>query len=164
MLVREATPADLPALLDIYNEAVVNTTASWDHDPWTAVRHADWYAHKAENGFPILVADQDGEVLGYASYSEFSAKAGYSGTREHTVYLRVDARGRGIGRTLMEALIGQARARGVHTLIGRLSADNEPSLRLHAGLGFVEVGRLHEVGRKFGRWLDLVYLQLMLQD
>jgi L-amino acid N-acyltransferase len=164
MFVREATPADLPALLEIYNEAVVNTTASWDHDPWTAVRHADWYAHKAENGFPILVADQDGEVLGYASYSEFSGKAGYTGTREHTVYLRVDARGRGIGRTLMEALIDQARVRGVHTLIGRLSADNEASLRLHAGLGFVEVGRLREVGRKFGRWLDLVYLQLILQD
>jgi phosphinothricin acetyltransferase len=164
MFVREATPADLPALLEIYNEAVINTTASWDHDPWTAVRHADWYAHKAENGFPILVADQDGEVLGYATYSEFSGKAGYTGTREHNVYLRVDARRRGIGRTLMEALIDQARARGVHTLIGRLSADNEASLRLHAGLGFVEVGRLHEVGRKFGRWLDLVYLQLMLQD
>lgn len=162
MLVREAVPADLPALLEIYNEAVANSTASWDYEPWTPVHHADWYAFKAENGFPILVADEDGDVLGYATYGEFSGKAGYSGTREHNVYLRIDARGRGIGRSLMESLIGQARSRGVHTLIGRLSADNDASLRLHAGLGFVEVGRLREVGRKFDRWLDLVYVQLML--
>jgi phosphinothricin acetyltransferase len=164
MLVRDATPADLPALLDIYNEAVANTTASWDHDPWSAVRHADWYAHKVESGFPILVADEDGEVLGYATYGEFHAKIGYAATREHSVYLRPQSRGRGVGRTLMLALIDRARSRGVHTLIGELSADNEASLRLHAGLGFVEVGRLREVGRKFGRWLDLVLVQLMLQD
>jgi len=162
VLVREAAPADLPALLEIYNEAVAHSTASWDYEPWTPVHHADWYAYKAERGYPILVADQDGDVLGYATYGEFSDKAGYSATREHNVYLRTDARGQGIGRSLMEALIGQARGRGVHTLIGRLSADNDASLRLHAGLGFVEVGRLKEVGRKFDRWLDLVYVQLML--
>ena len=164
MHVRDAVPADLPALLDIYNEAVANTTASWDHDPWTPVRHADWYAHKVESGFPILVADEAGEVLGYATYGEFSAKVGYAGTREHSVYLRPESRGRGVGRTLMMALIERARDAGVHTLIGLLSADNEVSLRLHSSLGFVERGRLSEVGRKFGRWLDLVYVQLSLPD
>lgn len=162
MLVRDATPADLPALLEIYNEAVANTTASWDHDPWSPVRHADWYAHKAEHGFPLLVAAEAGEVLGYATYGEFSGKVGYASTREHSVYVRPEAQGRGIGRALMVALVDRARAAGVHTLVGRLSSDNEASLRLHAALGFVEMGRLREVGWKFGRWLDLSYVQLML--
>jgi phosphinothricin acetyltransferase len=162
MEIRAAEPADLPALLEIYNEAVANTTASWDYDPWTPVEHADWYAHKAESGFPLLVGVEDGEVLGYATYGEFHSKIGYASTREHSVYLRPSARGKGLGRTLMVALIVAARADGVHTLIGLLSADNEASLRLHTRLGFVEVGRLCEVGRKFGRWLDLVYVQLLL--
>ena len=162
MEIRAAEPADLPALLEIYNEAVANTTASWDYDPWTPVEHADWYAHKAESGFPLLVGGEDGEVLGYATYGEFHSKIGYASTREHSVYLRPSARGKGLGRTLMVALIVAARADGVHTLIGLLSADNEASLRLHTRLGFVEVGRLCEVGRKFGRWLDLVYVQLLL--
>jgi L-amino acid N-acyltransferase len=160
--IRAAEPADLPALLEIYNEAVANTTASWDYDPWTPVRHADWYAHKAEAGFPLLVAVEDGLVLGYATYGEFHPKVGYATTREHSIYLRAQGRGRGLGRTLMSELIEVARADGVHTLIGLLSADNEASMRLHTSLGFVEVGRLPEVGRKFGRWLDLVYMQLML--
>lgn len=162
MEIRPAEPADLPALLEIYNEAVANTTASWDHEGWTPVQHADWYAHKAELGFPLLVATQGAEVLGYATYGEFHPKVGYAATREHSIYLRPSARGRGIGRGLMTALIDEARAAGVHTLIGLLSADNEASVRLHTSLGFVEVGRLGEVGRKFDRWLDLVYVQLML--
>jgi L-amino acid N-acyltransferase len=162
MDIREAEPADLPALLEIYNEAVLNTTASWDYDPWTPVQHADWYAHKAERGFPLLVAVEDSEVVGYVTYGEFHPKVGYATTREHSVYLRASARGAGRGRALMQALIERARAEGVHTLIGLLSADNEASVKLHARLGFVEVGRLHQVGRKFGRWLDLVYVQLML--
>ena len=162
MEIRDATPADLPALLEIYNQAVANTTASWDYEPWTPVHHADWYAHKVERGFPLLVASEADEVLGYATYGEFHAKIGYATTREHAVYVRPDAQGRGIGRALMTAVIDHARGAGVHTLIGLVSADNEASIRLHAALGFVEVGRLREVGRKFGRWLDLAYLQLML--
>ena len=162
MLIRDAVPADLPALLEIYNEAVANTTASWDYDPWSPVQHADWYAHKMESGFPLLVASEAGEVLGYASYGEFHAKIGYATTREHSVYVRPGKQGRGIGQALMTAVVDRAREAGVHTLIGLVSADDVASLRLHAGLGFVEVGRLREVGRKFDRWLDLVYLQLML--
>lgn len=159
---RAAQPSDLPALLEIYNEAIINTTASWDYEPWDAVQHADWYAHKAEAGFPLLVAEEDGVVLGYATYGDFRPKIGYSSTREHSVYLAPQARGRGIGTALMNRLIEQARAQGVHVLIAALSADNAASMRLHRSLGFVEVGRLPEVGRKFDRWLDLVYLQLTL--
>jgi len=160
--VRDAEPSDLPAILEIYNEAVANTTASWDYEPWTPVQHADWYAHKVEGGFPLLVAEDDGVVVGYATYSAFREKIGYALTREHSVYLSPDARGRGIGKLLMVGLIELARRDGVHVLVGALSADNEASIRLHESLGFTEVGRLPQTGRKFGRWLDLVYVQLVL--
>jgi L-amino acid N-acyltransferase len=162
MRIRPARPADLQALLEIYNDAVVHTTASWDLLPWTPVEHAEWYATKAEHGHPIMVADDDGDVLGFSAYGPFRPKAGYSRTMEHSVYVRPDARGRGIGRALLVAIIEAARSDGVHALIGGLSADNEVSLALHHSLGFVEVGRLPEVGRKFDRWLDLVLLQLFL--
>jgi phosphinothricin acetyltransferase len=162
MRIRPAHPADLPALLEIYNEAIEQTTASWDLRPWTPVEHAEWYATKAEHRHPIMVADADGEILGYAAYGPFREKAGYAATMEHSVYVRPSGRGLGIGRSLMVAIIEAARANGVHALIGGLSADNDVSMALHRSLGFVEVGRLPEVGRKFDRWLDLVLLQLIL--
>lgn len=162
MDIRQAQPADLPAMLEIYNEAVLNTTASWDYDPWTPVQHADWYANQTEAGFPLLVATQDDQILGYATYGEFGAKVGYATTKEHSIYLRPQSQGQGIGQELLRRLIGEARVNGVHTLIGLLSADNQASLRLHANLGFAEAGRLPQVGRKFGRWLDLVCVQLLL--
>lgn len=162
MRIRAARPSDLPALLEVYNDAVVHTTASWDLQPWTPVEHAEWYATKAEHGHPVVVADADGEVLGYAAYGPFRPKAGYAGTMEHSVYVLPQHQGKGIGRALLVAVIDAARADGVHALIGGLSADNEASLALHRSLGFVEVGRLPEVGRKFDRWLDLVLVQLFL--
>ena len=162
MRIRPARPADLPALLEIYNDAVVHTTSSWDLLPWTPVEHAEWYATKVGHGHPVLVADDDGEVVGYAAYGPFRPKAGYSRTMEHSVYVLPSHQGRGIGRALLVAVIEAARADGVHSLIGGLSADNEVSMALHRSLGFVEVGRLPEVGRKFDRWLDLVLLQLFL--
>ena len=162
MRIRPAQPADLPALLAIYNDAIVHTTASWDLLPWTAAQHAEWYATKTEHRHPILVADAEGEVVGYSAYGPFREKAGYAATMEHSVYVRADRRGLGIGRALMVAIIEAARANGVHALIGGLSSDNDVSMALHHSFGFVEVGRLPEVGRKFDRWLDLVMLQLIL--
>jgi phosphinothricin acetyltransferase len=162
MRIRNATPADLPALLDIYNDAVIHTTASWDLLPWTPVEHAEWYATKAEHRHPIMVAEADSEILGYGAYGPFRAKAGYAATMEHSVYVRPGHQGKGIGRALLVAVIEAARANGVHALIGGLSADNDVSMALHDSLGFVEVGRLPEVGRKFDRWLDLVLVQLIL--
>lgn len=159
MQLREAVPADLPAILDIYNDAILTSTSSWDYEPWSPVQHADWYAHKAENGYPLLVAVEGSELLGYATYGEFRPKIGYAATREHSVYVRDAARGRGVGSRLMSELIDRAQRSGVHALIGAIAADNEASLALHARLGFVEVGRLPEVGRKFDRWLDLVFVQ-----
>lgn len=162
MLIRPAAAADLPALLEIYNEAVLHTTASWDLLPWAPAEHAEWYAAKVGHGHPVLVAESGDEVLGYSAYGPFRPKAGYGATMEHSVYVRTGSRGQGIGRSLLVAVIEAARANGVHALIGGLSADNDFSLALHRSLGFVEVGRLPEVGRKFDRWLDLVLVQLIL--
>ena len=162
MLLRAALASDLPALREIYNDAVVNTTASWDLQPWTPAEHAEWYATKVGHGHPVLVAEVNGEVLGYAAYGPFRPKAGFAATMEHSVYVRPDAQGRGIGRALLVAIVDAARAHGVHVLVGGLSADNEVSLALHRSLGFVEVARMAEVGRKFDRWLDLVLVQLAL--
>ena len=162
MRIRAAQPVDLPALLAIYNDAIVHTTASWDLLPWRAAQHAEWYATKTEHRHPILVADAEGEVVGYSAYGPFREKAGYAATMEHSVYVRADQQGKGIGRALMVAIIEAARANGVHALIGGLSSDNDVSMALHRSFGFVEVGRLPEVGRKFDRWLDLVMLQLIL--
>ena len=162
MRIRPARTEDLEQLLEIYNDAVVNSTASWDLEPWTPAEHAEWYATKAASAHPVIVADEGGTVLGYAAYGPFRSKAGYARTMEHSVYVRQDQRGRGLGRALLVAIIEAARADGVLALIGGLDSDNAVSLALHHSLGFAEVGRLSEVGRKFDRWLDLVLVQLIL--
>lgn len=162
MLIREAAAADLPALLEIYNDAVIHTAASWDLLPWTPAEHAAWFAAKGEGGHPVLVAEVDQLVVGYATYGPFRPKAGYAATMEHSVYVRPDQHGAGIGQALLRAIIERARDAGVHALIGGLSSDNAASLGLHRKLGFVEVGRLPQVGRKFDRWLDLVLVELLL--
>ncbi len=160
--IRLARHDDLCDLLAILNEAVVHTTASWDDQPWTLEQFEHWYGHKAEAGFPVLVAEEDGAVIGYATYGEFRSKAGYASTVEHSIYLAPSAQGRGVGKALMQALIERARSAGFHVMVGLLSADNIASLRLHESLGFLTVGRLPEVGRKFDRWLDLIFVQLDL--
>lgn len=161
-IIRSAQVADLPAIVDIYNEAGVSTTASYDIEPVDVAERTAWYDRLTQAGFPILVAE-DGEaggVLGYASYGRFRDKAAYAHTVEHSVYVAGGARAVGLGRMLMSALIDRARAEGVHVMVGVLDADNVPSLRFHERLGFVERGRLPEVGRKFDRWLDVVFVTL----
>ena len=122
MELRPAGPADLPTRLEIYNEAVLNTTATWDLLPRTPVEHAEWYATKAEHGHPLLVAEVEGRVVGYAAYGPFREKAGYAATMEHSVYVAPGHQGRGIGRALLVAIVAAARKDGVHALIGGLSA------------------------------------------
>jgi L-amino acid N-acyltransferase YncA len=164
MDIREASEADAPGILRIYNDAVLHTTAIWNEQPSSLeARHA-WLAERRQSGFPVLVATDGAEVLGYASFGAFRPWDGYRHTVEHSVYVDRAARRGGVGRALVEALIERARAMGKHVMVAGIEATNEPSLRLHAGLGFVEAGHLKSVGRKFDRWLDLVFMQLMLQD
>lgn len=161
-VIREATPADLEPVRAIYNRAVLETTSTWDHQIRSVAGQDAWYAAKQEAGCPLLVAEADGEVIGYASYGPFRPHAGYAHTMEHSVYVDPAHHRQGVGRALLEQLIAVARQRGVHALVGGLSADNEASLGLHTALGFAEVARMPEVGRKFDRWLDLVLVELIL--
>jgi phosphinothricin acetyltransferase len=158
-IVRPATPADLPAILAIYNDAVVSTTAIWNDAMVDLAERTRWYEARLAGGFPVLVAEVDGAVAGYASYGAFRAFEGYARTSELSVYVEKDQRGGGIGRTLLGALVEEAEWRGVHVLVAGIEAGNTASIRLHEKAGFVETGRMPEVGRKFGRWLDLVWMQ-----
>lgn len=162
IVVRDSREEDLAAILAIHNDAVLNTTAIWSYDPVDLDDRRAFISERKAKGFPFLVADDEGAVAGYASFGDFRPWAGYLRTVEHLVYVEAKRRGQGVGRMLMEPLIEQARAMGKHAMIGGIEAGNEPSLRLHAKLGFFEAGRLPEVGQKFGRWLDLVFMQKML--
>lgn len=163
MILRPAEPADLPGILAIYNEVAAHTTAIYDRDPATLAERTAWYEARRARGFPVLVAAEGDAVLGFSSYGDWRPRWGYRFTVEHSVHVRAERRGRGIGRALVEALFPLARAQGLHAMIGGIDAEAEASLRLHRSLGFREIGRFPEVGHKFGRWLDLVCVQRMIE-
>ena len=162
MEIRDARPEDIPGITDIYNHAVANTTAIWNETPVDVANRVAWQADRQRLGYPVLIATEDGQVLGYASFGDWRAFEGYRHTVEHSVYIRVDQRGRGIGESLMRALVERARKIGKHVMVAGIEAGNAGSIRLHEKLGFLQVGRLPEVGTKFGGWLDLVFMQLTL--
>jgi phosphinothricin acetyltransferase len=162
MHLRDATEADLPMILSIYNEIIANTTAVYSESPVSLDdRRAWWHGRLAQN-YPVLVAADAGGVAGFASFGDFRAWPCYRHTVEHSVHVRADRRGEGIGRQLIEALIPRAQALGKHVMIAGIDADNAASINLHERLQFERVAHLREVGRKFGRWLDLVFLQRVL--
>lgn len=158
----DASRDDLPAILAIYNEVIRHSTAVYSEVEFTAARGESWFEAKAEQGFPFIVArDADG-VLGFGTFGDFRAWPCYRYSVEHSVHVRADARGRGIGRSLVVDLIQRAKAMQKHVMIAGIDADNAVSIGLHESLGFARVGHFHEVGFKFGRWLDLVFLQLAI--
>lgn len=160
LLIRDATEADLPAILDIYNDAVANTTAIWNDTLVDLANREDWFSTRRARGFPVLVAEQNGVIAGYAAYGDWRAFEGFRHTVEHSVYVEKDHRGGGIGRLLMQALVAKAREGGVHVMIACVETGNQASIRLHQSLGFRVAGQFSEVGTKFGRWLDLTCLEL----
>ncbi len=162
ILIRDAVEADLPAIRDIYNHAVEHTTAIWNEVLIDVDNRRAWMELRRAKGFPVLVAERDGKVAGYASYGDWRAFDGYRHTVEHSVYVDKDCRGAGIGKLLLQALIEHARANGKHVMIAAIEAENTPSIRLHETLGFRMVGIHKEVGTKFGRWLDLAMMELMV--
>ena len=155
---REAGAADLEAMRAIYNEAVLHTTATYDYDPRPAEKQAAWFASKEAAGLPVLVADRDGAVAGYASYGPFRAWDGYRYTVEHGVYVDARFRRLRIASALIEALVARAQAQGLHLMVAGIDADNAGSIELHRRLGFEDAGVLREAGYKFGRWLDLAFM------
>lgn len=163
-MIRPATEADCAAIAEIYNDAVRHTTAVFNHLTVDVANRMAWRAERLAQGFPVLVEEEGGVVRGYASYGPFRNFPGYRATVEHSVYIHPEARGAGLGRALMVALIDHARAAGLHVLVGGIEAQNRASIRLHESLGFVQTGHMPEVGQKFGRWLDLCLMQLRLDD
>ena len=162
MIIRDATEADLAAVMDIYNDAVANTTAIWNETLVDLANRQEWFAARMARGFPVLVADQDGKIGGYASYGDWRPFEGFRQTVEHSVYVHRDHRGSGIGRKLMTALVERAATGRIHVMIAAIETGNTASIRLHEQLGFRVAGQFSEVGIKFGRWLDLTCMELKL--
>ena len=158
-VIRDATEADLPAILALHNHHITHTTSIWRTVLADLAERRAWFADRKAKGFPVLVAEQEGGFLGYASYGPFRAGDGYDGTVENSVYVALDAQGRGIARMLMEALLSHAAADGRHTMVAGIALPNDASVALHRRLGFVEKGVLVGIGRKFGRSLDLMLMQ-----
>jgi L-amino acid N-acyltransferase len=162
MLIRAATTDDLPMIRDIFNAVIATTTASFTTVQVDLANRQAWMASRVAAGFPVLVAEAAGRVAGFASYGPFRSGAGYDATVEHSVHVAPEMRGQGIGRQLMRAIIADAFTAGRHVMIGAIDGDNAVSLALHDSMGFQRVGHLPAVGAKFGRWLDLVLVQLVL--
>lgn len=158
----EADTRDVAAMVAIYNEVLATSTAIFSDEPVSVVEMRARVTARSERGFPTLMAREGERLLGYATYGEFRPWPGYRTTVEHSVYVAADSRRAGVGTMLMAELIARARAAGMHAMIGAIDADNEASLRMHELLGFERVGLMPEVARKFGRWLDLALMQLML--
>jgi L-amino acid N-acyltransferase YncA len=162
MLIRQAVDADLDAILVIHNDAIANSTAIWTDDLVPRREREAWLATRMAAGDPVLVAIENDQVAGYATYAQWRAKWGYRHTVEDSVYLAPEHQGKGFGRALLTALIERARAAGHHVMLADIESGNAASIRLHESLGFVEAGHLREIGTKFDRWLDLTILQLNL--
>src|ERR1700730_10564080 len=162
MNLRAATQADLPQLLSIYNDIILTTTAVYDYRPHTMEMRQLWFKAKQEQGFPVFVAEEEGRILGFSSIGPFRNWAAYKYSVENSVYVAKENRGKGIGKLLLLPLIESAKQLQMHTIIAGIDAIYEASLRLHKSIGFEEVAHFKEVGYKFGRWLDLKFLQLML--
>jgi phosphinothricin acetyltransferase len=160
--IRTAQERDLTSILAIYNDAVLTTTAVYDYRPRTGEDQAAWFKAKLDQRLPVLVADANGAVVGFASYGPFRPWPAYLYSVENSLYVAADWRGRGIGSLLLPAILRHAAESGLHTMIAGIDAANEASLRLHTKFGFEPVARFREVGWKFERWLDLTFLQRML--
>lgn len=164
-VVRDAEPRDLHAIVEIYNDVIDTSDAIWLDEHVTHADRLAWYDELVVAGFPVLVAvdeADDDRVAGYASFGTFRAKAGYWPTVEHTIHVHRDHRGRGVGQALLDALVERATQHDKRVLVAGVDGGNAGSIRFHERNGFREVARMPGIGRKFGRPVDLVLLQLDL--
>lgn len=152
------------AILDIFNDAILNSTALYDYKPRTMENMKPWFDAKQAGNFPVIgIEDEAGKLLGFASYGTFRAWPAFKYSVEHSIYVHKDARGMGLGKVLLAAIISAARANGIHVLIGGIDCENQGSIALHEKFGFKLVGTLPQIGFKFGRWLDMSFYQLTLE-
>lgn len=161
--IRHATFKDLAAILEIVNHAILNTTAIYDYDARTLEEQKSWLEEKQATGFPVLIAEQNNEVMGFGTFGSFRVKIGYRFTVEHSVYVSENAIGKGIGTLLLQKLIDLAREQNYHSMIGVIDASNSGSIAFHKKFGFVEAGVLKQAGYKFDQWLNVSLMQLLLK-
>jgi len=158
--IRPATVNDQQAIMEIYNEAVENTAATFDTEPRTMEKQKEWWAKHKKN-HPVFVSEEDGKITGWASLSPWSDRCAYDTTVEVSVYIHKDFRGRGIGSKLLEIVTLEGAKAGNHTVLSRITEGNETSIHLHEKLGYKHVGVMKEVGFKFGKFLDVNMMQLV---
>ncbi len=163
LTIRRATSADLAAITAIYNDAVVSTTATFDTQTKNLEEQKTWFSKHGEK-YPILVAEDDNLIIGWASLSRWSGRCAYADTAEISLYVHKDQKGKGIGRRLMTAILDEGRKTSLHVVIARIVEGNDLSIYLHESAGFWQVGTMKEVGRKFGKLLDINIMQIILQD
>jgi len=164
MLVRDAVLADQPGILNIYNDAVLHTTAVWNEAPRSEAEQQQWFDAKQSQNLPVLVAHIDGEIAGFCSYGPFRPWYGYRFTVEGSIYVAQRYRRRGIATSLLNTLLQRARAQGMHAIVAGIEAENVASIRLHEQCGYRIAGCLHQVGYKFERWLDLIFMECILDQ
>ncbi|UUZ79904.1 N-acetyltransferase family protein [Paenibacillus sp. P26] len=159
--VRLANDGDIAGILEIYNDAVLNTVATFDTVPRTLEKQTEWYAQHG-GAYPVIVAEQEGQVIGWASLTRYSDRLAYARTAEISLYIRDGYRGQGLGKKLMERILEEGKKAGPHTVLSRIVEGNDSSIHLHRLYGFDLVGTMRQVGFKFGRLLDVVMMQKML--
>ncbi len=162
MDIRLAQIEDAEVIREIYNNEVTSGTATFDITPRTLQEQRDWLTERS-GAHVVLVAEYNGQVIGFGSLSRYQSRPAYSTTVENSVYVRPQDQGKGVGLALLDALIGKASEHGFHTVIARISAESKSSIATHQKAGFKEVGRELESGRKFGRWLDVVVMQRFVE-
>jgi len=158
----DCTRAHAPAILEIFNDAILNSTALYEYRPRTADVMAAWFDAKERDGYPVIGIVDGEQLLGFASYGPFRAWPAYKYSVEHSIYVHPEHRRRGVGRTLLEAVVERAIAQEYHTLVAGIDRDNAVSIALHERCGFVYCGTVRHAGFKFGRWLDLAFYQRIL--
>ncbi len=163
LTIRKASLGDLAAITEIYNQAILKTTATFDTEPKSLEEQKEWFENHSPK-YPVLVAEEDGQVIGWASLSKWSDRCAYSDTAEISLYVSEKERGRGIGRELLEAIIKEGEKSGLHSIIARIAEGNDMSIHLHRSVGFEQIGIMKEVGRKFGRLLDIYLMQKIYQS
>jgi len=151
------------AILAIFNDAIMNSTALYDYKPRTMEMMATWFDAKSKGKYPVIGIENDaGELMGFGSYGTFRAWPAYKYSVEHSVYVDGRFRGHGIGKRLLQEIVSAAQGQGYHLLVGVIDSTNAVSIRLHEALGFTHSGTIRQAGFKFGRWLDVAFYQLVL--
>ena len=164
IIIRHANNSDLHAILDIVNNAILNTTANYSYEPQSLEMQQQWFDLKQHHHFPVIVAQVGHEVIGFGTYGTFRERFGYRFTVEHSVYVTTDFIAKGIGSQLLSELIRLATAQNYHVMIGGIDAGNKESIAFHKKFGFVECGIITEAAFKFDKWLDLLFMQLILRN